>query len=166
MRLRVRRAPIFPRIEQRAPGSSVQCPCSSDAQWGADGLRRVAISRNCTRILSDFKRCASGSERERPCARILRKFRENTVAPYATLPYTRASKAHRPTKPNLQKLQNLLNYTFSDELAKNETEARATSGWRGAPRTTSTASRCACCRSGARAPTTCPSGKFSKMHPF
>ena len=32
-----------------------------------------------------FKRCASDSERERHCARILRKFRENTVAPY--LPY-------------------------------------------------------------------------------
>ena len=34
-----------------------------------------------------FKRCASGSERERHCARILREFRENTVAPYTTLPY-------------------------------------------------------------------------------
>ena len=55
-----------------------------------------------------FKRCASGSERERHCARILRKFRESTVAPYATLPYARASKAHRPTKLNLQNLQNLL----------------------------------------------------------
>ena len=74
-----------------------------------------------------FKRCASDSERERHCARFLRKFRENTVVPYATLllaplrrialptyrtlrlaplrrialllpyPTARASKAHRPT---------------------------------------------------------------------
>ena len=31
-----------------------------------------------------FKRCASDSERERHCARVLRKFRENTVAPYGS----------------------------------------------------------------------------------
>ena len=31
------------------------------------------------------------------------------MAPYATLPYARASKAHRPTKLNLQNLLNLLN---------------------------------------------------------
>ena len=30
---------------------------------------------------------SSDSERERHCARILRKFRENTVAPYDSLPY-------------------------------------------------------------------------------
>ena len=38
-----------------------------------------------TRKKPYFKRCASDSERERHCARFLRKFRENTVAPY--LPY-------------------------------------------------------------------------------
>ena len=57
------------------------------------------ISRNGTRILSDCTRIFH-------CARILRKFRENTVAPYATLPYARASKAHRPTKQNLLNLLN------------------------------------------------------------
>ena len=64
-----------------------------------------------TRKKPYFKRCASDSERERHCARFLRKFRENTVAPYPTLrlaplrrialllpyPTARASKAHRPT---------------------------------------------------------------------
>ena len=64
------------------------------------------IVGNFAKLHPYFKRCASGSERERHCARILRKFRENTVAPYATLPYARASKAHRPTKLNLQNLQN------------------------------------------------------------
>ena len=45
-------------------------------------------------------------ETSRNCTRILRKSRENTVAPYATLPYARASTAHRPTKLNLQNLLN------------------------------------------------------------
>ena len=61
---------------------------------------------NFAKLHPYFRRCASGSERERHCARISRKFRENTVAPYATLPYARASKAHRPTKLNLQNLLN------------------------------------------------------------
>ena len=48
---------------------------------------RTVFYGNFAKLHPYFKRCASGSERERHCARILRKFRENTVAPYATLPY-------------------------------------------------------------------------------
>ena len=77
----------------------------------AGAVETVAPCLGGIRILLS-KRYASGSERERHCARILRKFRENTVAPYATLPYARASKAHRPTKQNLQHLQNLLDKTY------------------------------------------------------
>ena len=39
---------------------------------------------NFAKLHPYFKRCASDSERERHCARILPKFRENTVAPYGS----------------------------------------------------------------------------------
>ena len=52
-------------------------------------FRVFEISRNCTLILSDARAVASASV---TAPVFLPKFRENTVAPY-----TRASKAHRPT---------------------------------------------------------------------
>ena len=62
----------------------------------------MEILRDCTRILSD-------ADALRPYfTKISRKI-QNAVAPYATLPYARASKAHRPTELNLQNLQNLVN---------------------------------------------------------
>ena len=91
---------------------------TTGARWSAGSPRRIFPTRflvrnsvygNFAKLHPYFKRCASGSQRERPCARILRNFRENTVAPYATLPYARASKAHRPTKPTKPTKLNLLN---------------------------------------------------------
>ena len=47
----------------------------------------LKIKTHFAKLHPYFKRRASGRERERHCVRILRKLRENTVAPYTTLPY-------------------------------------------------------------------------------
>ena len=54
------------------------------------------------------------------------------MAPYATLPYARASKAHRPTKLNLLNLLNLLRaLTFADSVGSSSWDEP---GERGVPR--------------------------------